>query len=132
MKLTRLATPLFALALLSSAASAFATGASQYGPPPGQGYGPPQQGGGWDAAPPEFRDYQLRGFQDGVQGARKDFENHRPPNVNNRDEFRNPGFIPRPFRHDYREGFKRGYSTGVRHLMGGPRPGGPPPGYGPR
>ena len=43
---------------------------------------------GWDQAPPEFRAAQQRGFHDGIEGARKDFENHRQPNVNNRDEYR--------------------------------------------
>jgi hypothetical protein len=59
-----------------------------------------------------------RGFQDGIQGARRDFENHRPPNVNNRDEFRNPKFLPPPDRRDYREGFRRGYDVAVRHMYG--------------
>ena len=54
---------------------------------------PPQP---WEGVPPEFRAAQQRGFHDGVEGARKDFANHRPPNVNNRDEFRHPNFIPAP------------------------------------
>lgn len=96
-----------------------ATQAQQYGPPP-----PPPQGyqGGWDAPPPEFAAVRQRGFRDGIQGARKDFENHRQPNVNNRDEFRHPGFIPGPDRREYKIGFRRGYDVGVRHIYG------PPPG----
>ncbi len=105
-------------------ASAAMASAQYYGgqggpPPPPPGYGAP---GGWDQAPQEFRDAMRRGFGDGVQGARKDNENHRPPNVNNRDEFRNPKFIPRPDRHDYREGFRRGYDVAVRHIYGGGNP----------
>jgi hypothetical protein len=84
------------------------------GPPPSQAYGQ----GGWDQAPPEFRAAQQRGFHDGIEGARKDFENHRPPNVNNRDEFRNPKFIPAPDRRDYRMGFRRGYEVAVQHMYG--------------
>lgn len=83
-------------------------------PPPPQGYGQ----GGWDQAPPEFRAAQQRGFRDGVQGARKDFDNHRPPNVNNRDEYRNPKFIAPPDRRDYRMGFRRGYEVAVQHIYG--------------
>ena len=59
-----------------------------------------------------------RGFHDGVEGARKDYQNHRPPNVNNRDEYRNPHFIAPPDRHDYREGFRRGYAVAVSHIYG--------------
>ena len=83
-----------------------------------QGYGGPRDRDGWDAVPPEFREVQQRGFHDGVEGARKDFENHRQPNVNNRDEFRHPNFIQRPDRRDYRFGFQRGYETAARHLYG--------------
>jgi hypothetical protein len=103
-----------------------ATARAQYGPPqgpPGGGYqgGP----GGWDAPPREFRDAARRGFQDGLNGAQKDFENRRRWNVNNRDEYRNPS-VPGPLRRDYRMGFKRGYDTGVRHYtQGGPGPGRP-------
>ena len=112
--------PVLSLALLTGTASAVA---QAYGPPPqpgyGQGYG---GGGGWDTVPPEFRAAQQRGFHDGIEGARRDFENHRPPNVNNRDEYRNPKFIPGPERRDYRFGFQRGYDTAVRHMYGpGPR-----------
>jgi hypothetical protein len=80
-----------------------------------QGY---RQGpGGWDAPPQEFRDIQRQGFHDGIEGARKDFDNHRRPDVNNRDEFRHP-HVPRNARRDYREGFQRGYDVGVAHLYG--------------
>ena len=101
---------------LGMTVSAAAASAQYYGqpgpPPPPPGYGQ----GGWDQAPREFRDAMRRGFQDGVQGARRDFDNHRPPNVNNRDEYRNPKFIAPPDRHDYREGFRRGYAVAVRHI----------------
>jgi hypothetical protein len=52
-----------------------------------------------------------------MEGARKDYENHRTPNVNNRDEYRHPN-VSKGLRHDYREGFQRGYDDGVRHMMG--------------
>ena len=72
----------------------------------------------WDQVPPEFRAAQQRGFHDGIDGARKDFKNHRPPNVNNRDEYRNPHFISPPDRADYRMGFRHGYEVAVRHIYG--------------
>ena len=72
--------------------------------------------------PPEFQDVQRQGFHDGIEGARKDYENHRPPNVNNRDEYRHPRFRG-PDRRAYRQGFRRGYQVGVQHMMqGGPGP----------
>ncbi len=116
MRTTRWIAPLLSLAM---AASAGAATAQYYGPPPPQaGYGQ----GGWDAPPQEFRDAMRRGFHDGIEGARKDFGNHRPPNVNNRDEYRNPKFIAPPDRRDYREGFRRGYDVATRHMYGpGPR-----------
>ncbi len=104
----RLATSSTIFLLLSSPAVMHA----QYAPQPG-----PQPGGAWNNAPSEFNDAQRRGFQDGMEGARKDYENHRTPNVNNRDEYRHPN-VSKGLRHDYREGFQRGYDDGVRHMMG--------------
>jgi|SRR5580704_13439349 hypothetical protein len=104
----RLATSSTIFLLLSSPAVMHA----QYAPQPG-----PQPGGAWSNAPSEFNDAQRRGFQDGMEGARKDYENHRTPNVNNRDEYRHPN-VSKGLRHDYREGFQRGYDDGVRHMMG--------------
>ena len=75
------------------------------------------QEGGWDAPPPEFREVQRKGFHDGIEGARKDFDNHRPPNVNNRDEYRHP-HVDASMRDDYRDGFRRGYDVAMQHLSG--------------
>ncbi len=70
----------------------------------------------WEMAPGEFNEIQRRGFHDGVEGARRDFGNHRQPNVNNREEYR--------YSHDrpYRDGFRRGYEIAASHLWGGPPP----------
>ena len=110
----RLATSSAVLLLLSSPAAMHAQYAPQQSPPPGYG----EHGGGWDNTPSAFNEAQRRGFHDGIEGARKDYENHRRPDVNNRDEYRHPN-VSRDLRHDYREGFERGYDDGVRHLMGG-------------
>ena len=69
----------------------------------------------WDAPPAEFREAQRQGFHDGIEGARKDFDNHRPPNVENREEYRHP-HIARDLREDYREGFRAGYDRAMTHL----------------
>ena len=99
---------------------------------PQAGYG--QHRGDWDAPPQEFSDIQRQGFRDGVEGARKDIENHRQPNPNNRDEYRKPN-VPHQMRDAYRQGFRRGYEQGMQHMMGGqqmqpgpgPAPMPPPP-----
>jgi hypothetical protein len=83
-------------------------------PAPGAGIA---QGPGWDQPPGEYREIQKKGFHDGVEGARKDAENHRPPSVENRDEYKHPD-VPHRDRHDYREAFRHGYQAGVEHLMG--------------
>ena len=120
MKLSsRIASSLLALGLLAPAGAALA----QYGPPPPP---PPQYGNpanipygtrGWDAPPGELRDVQRQGYLDGLQGAERDYQNHRIWNVNNRDEFRHP-HVPGNVRGDYRNGFKKGYYAGVSHYQG--------------
>jgi hypothetical protein len=108
----RLATSGTILLLLSAPVAMSAQYASPQGPPPGYG-----EHGNAGNAPSEFNDAQRHGYQDGMEGARKDYENHRTPNVNNRDEYRHPN-VSKGLRHDYREGFQRGYDDGVRHMMG--------------
>jgi hypothetical protein len=73
---------------------------------------------GWDAPPPELDEASRHGYHDGLEGARKDYENHRRPDVNNRDEFRHPD-VPGRDREAYRHGFERGYRRGVEHFYNG-------------
>jgi len=88
---------------------------AQQGPPPP----PPDYGHEvWTNPPAEIQGVEAQGFHDGIEGARKDYENHRPPNVENRDEFRHPP-VPHYDREAYRHGFRRGYEVGVEHLMRG-------------
>jgi hypothetical protein len=81
---------------------------------------------GWEVPPGEFNEAQRRGFHDGVEGARRDFDNHRRPDVENRDEFRNP-HIESELREAYRDGFHRGYEVAASHLWGAPSQPPPPP-----
>ena len=118
MRLTHMAVPTLAFALFGTTLAATGTLAAQYGPPPSP---PTYAQGGWDAPPPEFREAQRQGFHDGVEGARHDFDNHRRPDPNNRDEYRHP-HVPRSLRDDYREGFRRGYDVAMRHMLGEQRP----------
>lgn len=86
----------------------------------------------WETPPRELQEIQRQGFHDGIEGARKDADNHRRPDVNNRDEYRNPR-LPGEQREAYRDGFRRGYEVGVSHLYGGvqqPMNGYNRPGYG--
>lgn len=93
--------------LLFTAGKAFA-GQYYYGPPPpSYGYGDAEEA------------LEQRGFRDGVRGADHDFQNHRVPNVENRDEYRDPDFLPRWAQHEYREGFRRGYYMRVRQIYYG-------------
>ena len=100
----RLLTLTLASTLLLTAGKAI-VGQSYYGPPsPQYGYGDAEEA------------LEQRGFQDGLSGADRDFQNHRRPNVNNRDEYRDPDFLPRWAQHEYREGFRRGYYVRVQQI----------------
>lgn len=100
-----------ALGLFAILATAGAGTVLAQGPPP-----PPD----WEAPPYELQAMARMGFHDGIKGAHRDFENHRIPNVNNRDEYRHPD-VPHRDRYEYRRGFERGYQVGVAHLYGPPR-----------
>ena len=129
MNITRFASPILALTLAAFTGAVSAQQPYPQGPPPPQGayqQGPGYQGGpgGWDAPPGEYREVARQGFRDGMDGARRDVENHRRPNVNNRDEFRHP-HVAGYDRRDYRMGFRRGYDAFFTHSgfgPGGPRP----------
>lgn len=89
-------------------------------PPPPPGYGQDRdhdRDREWEGPPQELDEVARHGFHDGIEGARKDFGNHRRPDVHNREEFRHPP-VPHQDRQAYRRGFERGYQVGVEHLMG--------------
>ena len=135
MKLHRFALTVFALVLglfalvLVLIAPIAARAHGEPAAPAQYGYG--QNQGGWDTPPQELSDVQRQGFHDGIEGARRDLQNHRRPDPNNRDEYRHPG-VPRPMWDAYRDGFRRGYSRGIQYLtnpqpMQQPVPVQPPP-----
>jgi len=70
----------------------------------------------WDQPPPEFKEMEKRGFNDGVQAAIKDFNHHREPEPERHKEFQNP-HVHRSFVEDYRKGFRRGYDDAMRHMV---------------
>jgi hypothetical protein len=107
MKSTLLLIPTFGVLLLAGVRSAKA---QEY-------YGQPQ----WGYEQHEREEaWERRGYYDGARGADRDFENHRRPNVNNRDEYRDTD-LPRWAAHEYREGFRRGYYERVRQIYNGGR-----------
>jgi hypothetical protein len=107
MRSTLLLLPTFAVALFAGGRSALA----QYYEPPPFAYGQHEAEEAWE----------QRGFHDGVKGAERDFWNHRRPDVNNRDEYRDPDSVPGWARHEYREGFRHGYYLRVRQILYGRR-----------
>lgn len=126
MKISRVTVNCLALALSAGVACSAAPAASHA---PMQAYG--RDRGDWSAPPPELQGLERQGFHDGMDGARKDFGNHRQPNVENRDEYRHPN-LPRDQWDVYRRGFRRGYQVAASHLWGTPppddmRPQAPPP-----
>lgn len=105
MKPTRFLIPALAIAMLAGTGSAIAQWDYDDAPPV-------QRWGGAERA------LEYRGFQDGTVGADRDFQNHRRPDVNNRDEYRNRRFNSEWAEHEYREGFRRGYYQRVREIYG--------------
>ncbi len=106
----------FALSLLalSLGSASLVIAKSQEAPPPPPGYD--QDRGGWDVPPAEFREVQRQGYHDGIEGARRDYDQHRRPDVNNREEYRHP-HVEASAREDYREGFRRGYERAMDHIL---------------
>jgi ribosome modulation factor len=114
MTLNRMLVPALSLFLGATGLSA----ARAYGSPLGASSSlAAQDRDDWQRPPQDLRDMQRQGFHDGIVGASKDFDNHRRPDVNNRDEYRNP-HLPPEQREAYQEGFRRGYDRGVSHFYG--------------
>lgn len=69
----------------------------------------------WDEPPEELREAQKRGFHEGVEAARHDFDRHSRKDADDHDAYKHPP-VERELRGDYREGFRRGYSVAMDHL----------------
>jgi hypothetical protein len=95
--------------------TAFAHSQEVMGGPPMMQPGPDHDRGPWDAPPAEFRDIQRKGFHDGIEAARRDIAEQRPPDVERKREFREPP-VPPEGREEYREGFHRGYDMAIAHF----------------
>jgi len=71
----------------------------------------------WEQPPQEFRDVQRRGFHEGIEAARRDFDHHRHADADDHDAYRHP-HVPREDRDAYRDAFRRGYDRAMAHLTG--------------
>jgi hypothetical protein len=71
----------------------------------------------WDRPPEDFRDVQRKGYHDGIEAARHDFEHHHHADADDHDAYRHP-HVSRDDRDAYREGFRRGYERAMAHLSG--------------
>ena len=63
-------------------------------------------------------DLRRRGFEEGAEGAIRDWDNHRNWDPNNRDEYRRPANVPREMWDMYQESFRRGYERMSNELSG--------------
>jgi hypothetical protein len=70
----------------------------------------------WDEPPEELREAQKKGFHEGVEAARHDFERRNHKDADDHEAYRHPR-VERSLRDDYREGFRRGYEAASHHMM---------------
>jgi hypothetical protein len=69
----------------------------------------------WDEPPSEYRDAQRMGFHDGVEAARRDFDNHRHKDADDHESYKHPR-VERDLVSDYRSAFREGYSRAMHHM----------------
>lgn len=76
------------------------------------------QEGQWEPVEPQgqWSDAWHQGFHAGVDAARHDLDAGRQPDPEHHPRFRHPD-VPPPMRHDFREGFRRGYHMVVEYRM---------------
>jgi hypothetical protein len=70
----------------------------------------------WDRSPDNYRDAQRQGFHDGMEAARRDFADRRHADADDSRMYKHPPVQGDEARHDYREGFKEGYSRAMDHM----------------
>ena len=100
---------------LSLGATSGGLAARAYATPASSPAGYQEGQGRWDEPPSEYRDAQRQGFHDGVEAARRDFENHRHKDADDHEMYRHPR-VERELRDDYRNAFKEGYSRALHHM----------------
>jgi hypothetical protein len=104
----------FALAL-SLGVTCGVTASKAYAAPIANPIAAGAQEGRWDEPPSEFNDARRRGFHEGVEAARHDFESHRHKDADDHGMYKHPP-VERELRDDFREGFRRGYDVAMQHM----------------
>src|SRR6201998_2488949 len=69
----------------------------------------------WDQPPADYRDAQQRGFHEGVEAARKDFDEHRHADADDHEMYKHPP-VEGEARKDFRDGFRDGYRRAMDHM----------------
>ncbi len=69
----------------------------------------------WDQPPSEYREAQQRGFHEGVEAARHDFDEHRHADADDHEMYKHPP-VEGEARKDFRDGFREGYRRAIDHL----------------
>jgi hypothetical protein len=99
---------------LSLGATTGTVAARAYAAPASPGFAGYQEGR-WDEPPSEFNDARRQGFHEGIEAARRDFDNHRHKDADDHDAYKHPPG-DRAAREDFREGFRRGYEKAKDHM----------------
>ena len=73
------------------------------------------QEGRWDDAPSEFNEARRQGFHEGIEAARRDFEERRHKDADDHRMYKRPP-VERELVADYREGFRSGYERAMQHM----------------
>ena len=70
----------------------------------------------WDRPPDNYRnDAQRRGFHEGIEAARHDFQDRRHADADDHEMYKHPP-VEGDARHAFREGFKEGYRRAMEHM----------------
>lgn len=79
------------------------------------------QQGQWEPVEPQgqWSSAWHQGFHEGAEAARRDMNQGRHPDADDHPEFRHPDVGGPEMRHDFRDGFRRGYNMVVEHQMHG-------------
>lgn len=69
----------------------------------------------WNEPPSEYRDAQRRGYQEGIEAARHDFDEHRHADADDHNIYKHPP-VDESARKDFRDGFREGYRRAMDHM----------------
>lgn len=70
----------------------------------------------WDRPPDSYRDAQRRGFHEGMEAARRDFQDGHHRDADDHDVYKHPPVEGDDARREFREGFKEGYHRAMEHM----------------